>query len=570
MKRIALVLLALLLPGLAQAQTAFDIFQPATGVLKGNASSYITTPATSADIISLWTGSCSSTTFLAGDGQCLSPGGAGIGTVTSVGLDVSALGFNTTSSPIVSAGTFTLGGTLNVAHGGTGATTLTGLLEGNGTSAIDPAEVADVISLWTGTCSSSTFLRGDGSCQSVPGTNDASTLTTGTLADARLSANVPLKNAANTMSAINTFTSTASNTGAVIVSATSPTYGWIDAAGATNEKRWRSFVAGGDYCLATLTDADGAGANALCATRTGTTVDTVAVTATALTHNGNAVLNTTSSLNGSNISSGTVADARLSANVALYNAANPTFSTVGNNALRAVNSTTGFARVGIETNGIFRGDFCSSTTVGQCATGDGGNELAIRFPAKLHLYDSAINQIVGTFQKDNGQLSLRSSSGLATTGTVNLELQASGGSAIGYFGDVSSVNSDIVVQSNVGNINLVPAGGSTAQVSGSQINTVATHGKIARGFVNGGTGALSAGFNVTATSRNSTGNYSMNLNAAGFTAQPVCTVTPTQPFLLAGVTTGTVAPFFAAVQTTSVSASPSNVDVSFYFICSGP
>lgn len=58
----------------------FNQFSPATGVLKGNSSSYITTAAVSADIRGLWSGTCDATTFLRGDGACafavVSPAGA--------------------------------------------------------------------------------------------------------------------------------------------------------------------------------------------------------------------------------------------------------------------------------------------------------------------------------------------------------------------------------------------------------------------------------------------------------------------------------------------------------------
>jgi hypothetical protein len=54
---------------------------------------------------------------------------------------------------------------LTVPHGGTGVATITGLIKGNGTSAFSVAAATDVIPLWSGTCSASTFLRGDGSCQ---------------------------------------------------------------------------------------------------------------------------------------------------------------------------------------------------------------------------------------------------------------------------------------------------------------------------------------------------------------------------------------------------------------------
>jgi len=92
--------------GVAVAAT-FNLFSPATGVLKGNASTYVTTAANSADIRGLWTGSCDITKFLRGDGAC-----------AQVSLTTNVTGI------------------LPVPNGGTGAATLTGLMQGNGASPI--------------------------------------------------------------------------------------------------------------------------------------------------------------------------------------------------------------------------------------------------------------------------------------------------------------------------------------------------------------------------------------------------------------------------------------------------
>jgi len=64
--------------------------------------------------------------------------GLGAGTVTSVAASGGTTGLSFTGSPITTSGTLTLTGTLNVANGGTGATSLTSnaVLLGNGTSAV--------------------------------------------------------------------------------------------------------------------------------------------------------------------------------------------------------------------------------------------------------------------------------------------------------------------------------------------------------------------------------------------------------------------------------------------------
>lgn len=75
------------LSGVALAAT-FTYFSPATGILVGSASSYVTTAATSTNVISLWSGTCNSGTFLRGDGSCQSAGG-GTGATTSPTCTVS-------------------------------------------------------------------------------------------------------------------------------------------------------------------------------------------------------------------------------------------------------------------------------------------------------------------------------------------------------------------------------------------------------------------------------------------------------------------------------------------------
>jgi len=70
---------------------------------------------------------------------------AGGGTVTSVNVSGGMTGLTFSGGPITGSGTLTLGGTLAVASGGTGATTFTSgrLLRGNGTSAVDASGISD-------------------------------------------------------------------------------------------------------------------------------------------------------------------------------------------------------------------------------------------------------------------------------------------------------------------------------------------------------------------------------------------------------------------------------------------
>jgi len=496
------LLLLLLLPSLAFGQ-AFTFFQPANGILKGSTSTFVTTPASASDVITLWSGSCSSTTFLRGDGSCQAPGGAGIGTVTSVGLAWTGSVLTVSNSPVTSSGTLTFSGALNVGTGGTGATTLTGLLKGNGTSAFSAAASSDVISLWTGTCNTTTFLRGDGSCQTIPGNTDASTLTTGTLADARLSTNVPLKNASNT------FTTTQ-----IVSGANSGDLFLIDVGASAGTMVGGMTSNSGTVAIFGCDDAITSCSNGIALTHTGATVTAVNLTGTAVNANGNPILTTTSSLNASNLSSGTVADARLSGTVANYNDSMPTFSIVGSNQLNVDNSSTGYSVVAIRTNGIQRGDLCSSTTANICDPFVAANDTALRSSGNL----------------------LIAPGGIGTASPVALFSQ-------------SSINFE----------------GPSVTIGSSRIATVANSGRFASGRVSGA-GVLSNGFNVTSVTRLSAGVYNIDLSAAGFSA-PNCTATVTNstsdghPSIQYGVG--------ALISVQIYNSSFSQVDYPFSFVCQG-
>jgi hypothetical protein len=61
--------------------------------------------------------------------------GGGAGTVTSVDVSGGTTGLSFSGGPVTISGTITMAGTLGVANGGSGATTLTGVVIGNGASA---------------------------------------------------------------------------------------------------------------------------------------------------------------------------------------------------------------------------------------------------------------------------------------------------------------------------------------------------------------------------------------------------------------------------------------------------
>ena len=67
---------------------------------------------------------------------------------------------------VLGTGSVWSGNTISVAHGGTGAISLTGVLKGNGSAPFSAASSVDVSNLF-GTCSIGVFLRGDGTCTSV-------------------------------------------------------------------------------------------------------------------------------------------------------------------------------------------------------------------------------------------------------------------------------------------------------------------------------------------------------------------------------------------------------------------
>lgn len=130
-------------------------------------------------------------TLTAGSGIAITNGTGSItisatgggGTVTSVNGSGGTTGLTLTGGPITGAGTLTLGGTLIVANGGTGATTLTGYVKGSGTSAltasatIPTSDLTGSVAVANGGTGLTTFTAANNAIYST----SASALTAGTL-----------------------------------------------------------------------------------------------------------------------------------------------------------------------------------------------------------------------------------------------------------------------------------------------------------------------------------------------------------------------------------------------------
>lgn len=256
-----------MLPVLAGVATAatFNLFSPATGILKGNASTYVTTAATSTDVIATFTGTCNNGTYLRGDGTCNTPPGTG---VSSVGLTMPS-GFSVGGSPVTSSGTLAV------------TTALNGVLKGNGTG-FTTAISTDISGLF-GCTLVGQYLAGNGSCQTVPtspvGANPSASVglsaVNGVATTFMRSDGAPAlsQSITPTWSGVHVFSAVGSDAvPTILMSSTLPIFSMKNTGSGVDEKQWDIDVFGNTIFFYSINDATNNAHTWLKSSRTGAAI----------------------------------------------------------------------------------------------------------------------------------------------------------------------------------------------------------------------------------------------------------------------------------------------------------
>lgn len=251
-------LAGLLLPVLALGQT-YNRFAPANGILVGDPSTYVTTAADSADIIAEWSGVCSSSTYLRGDGTCAAaaPPAAALTKVDDTNVTLTLGGTPTTA--LLQATSLTLGwtGTLAASRGGLGMSTVTDdtIAVANGTiwqsKAVPDCDTATSV-LQYDTATNAFSCATAGVSFANPSATIGLSATNGVATTAMRSDAAPALSQAiaPTWTGAHVFTSVGgTNSAALAATNAQPTFIWDESDQSTNGRVWYARSAGGLFSI---------------------------------------------------------------------------------------------------------------------------------------------------------------------------------------------------------------------------------------------------------------------------------------------------------------------------------
>lgn len=219
----------------------------------------------------------------------------------------------------------------------------------------------------------------------------------------------------------------------VMLSSTSISLRWRASGAATNQKIWRATIStNGTLSIDTEEDSGAFGENAIVLTRTGTNVDAIDFSTDALRWGGSTILRASSGLNATNLTSGTIPDARVSfSSVSQHQA-----SLSGVASARLANSASYAAIAGNAdtVDGYHAGEAAANTVA---VRNSSGHIFAVNFAGSSAQLNGAITNVITTqgddfFHKTSlsnlgSQLSSQNISGrTGTTKTLSTSMPSGG------------------------------------------------------------------------------------------------------------------------------------------------
>lgn len=608
----------------AGAQTSYNRFGPATGILVGDSTTYYTTAAAASNVTGLWSGTCNSGSFLRGDGVCATPSGTG---VTSVGLTVPS-GLSVSGSPVTSSGTLAISTTLNgpVRGNGSGLTTGATALGSEVSGTLPVANGGTGVTSSTGTgsvvLSASPTLTGT----TTVATLAATAATVGGSAVCRLDGtDCPAGGGdatlagTQTFSGQNTFSRNRGAAGeyAMVWQSNQPSTLWYENDGAANEKGWRVSADSGALLHYAMNDADTSGAIWMQVDRTATAIDSVTfaapVIATIQTGNitgfrannngtndaeilvntstaGNAYVRTTN-VGGQNWSFG---NDRTSGNFAIANGvgvASPLVVLTTGGALSAsasfvpdadlgANLGTSSLRFGeVHSISYCEGDCASTEFVDSTGTtarfGNGSTWTAINLPRTTTVSAASSPSMNVDDLSGVSTASVR----MMDNGTPRALFGVSNGTSQCITGDSAN---DACIRAESGAIRFSVNGGTSSAVAISSSGQVVVAGSVvsvggvtlprtAYAFVQSN-GAITGGgitaVGITSVTNGSTGNYTVNFTGSFFSSAPACTASAGTSLLGARAQVANASTSSVVAITNDNTGAASNQ--AFNIICTGP